>query len=70
MTESGGGKLIPCHEARQFGRYALNIVRIYSTYILEGVATDISNQKIAHVEGLLSKQSICQWSCKDFCKIR
>lgn len=43
---------------------------IYSTYIVEGVATDISNQKIAHVEGLLFKQSICQWSCKDFCKIR
>nr|XP_019922789.2 uncharacterized protein LOC105328252 [Crassostrea gigas] len=25
VSESGGGKLIPCHEARQFGRYALNI---------------------------------------------
>lgn len=44
MTEGGGGKLIPCHEARQFGRYALNIVRIYIDF-KEGVATDKSNKK-------------------------
>lgn len=49
MTESGGGKLIPCHEARQFGRYSLNIVRIYIVHILQKAWRPIYQIKKQHM---------------------